>query len=251
MKKLIFTLCCLLATVVFCTHSFAGNKMTNNNDPSACYVYNFEDSESEMNSLPAVPTMTCTYCCLDNTNKTAVCSNGFATVVLGKTCAELSCGAGDCPDSWSWSPTTYLNNPNIQKPTFSKCGPSSGSITYTVTAWNSTSSCCAQISKTLTVNWPVCNCSGRFGYFPSDEEKDNKNIKVFPNPSSGNVTVQLEKGFNDALLQVYDMQGALVTELIVNEQTMQVDLSKNPKGTYFIQVVKGKEGLLNKKVIIE
>ncbi|MBI4929845.1 MAG: T9SS type A sorting domain-containing protein [Bacteroidetes bacterium] len=249
MKKLITIISCFSATVVFCTQSWAGNINTNNNDPSACYVYNFEDTQNELNNLPSASTFTCNYCCIDGTNTTVVNCN---TVVLGKTCAQMGCAAGDCPDRWSWSPSDGLSSTSVQKPTFNPAciGAGSGSITYTITAWKNGSNCCAQNTNTLTVTWSGCTPC-RIGNFAQNEEKQNKNIGVFPNPSSGNVTVQFEKNFNDALLQVYDMQGALVIELIVNEQTMQIDLSKNPKGVYFIQVVKGKEGLLNKKIVIE
>jgi hypothetical protein len=82
-------------------------------------------------------------------------------------------------------------------------------------------------------------------------EVENSKINVFPNPSTGKITVRFDADFNGAVVQVYSLNGEMVTETHVTNSEMEIDLSKKAKGAYFIQVTKGDLPLMNKKVVIE
>jgi expansin (peptidoglycan-binding protein) len=58
--------------------------------------------------------------------------------------------------------------------------------------------------------------------------------KVFPNPTSGEITVQL-KTESDAIIEIRDIQGKLIQSEIVNGQLMTFELNATP-GLYFVTV---------------
>ena len=78
------------------------------------------------------------------------------------------------------------------------------------------------------------------------------NFEVFPNPNSGQMTLQFERLTGKINIKVYDMTGALVDNVQTYNKTesnlMQYNL-KGGCGVYFF-VVTGKEGVVTKKVII-
>src|ERR1035437_2213760 len=256
-KQLIIT-CCLFigaaSLLFFNTIAKAGNKSSKKEtkEITSDYVYNFSDGNETEIELPAMGTLSCIPCCVyAGTDKTAPCDG---SVKLGTATTALcvgSCANGLCPTSYSWSPTANLSCTNCAQPTFTTpCGaPGYGSVIYTLTV---TCSACGPYTDQVTVSWSGCgDCSSRIGHFNTGEEKENYDIKVFPNPSSGKVTLEFNGSFTDELLQVYDMNGSLVKEMKVQKKTMQVDMSNVAKGAYFIQVTKDNEGLLNKKILIQ
>lgn len=273
MKKIILTSCCLMAMIIFCANIFAGDgkkKAKKNGVKQSEWKYDFSDAENgrnqnkESGKLDPSSTFTCTYCCVVSGTVNVDCA-----AILGKPCAApkpigLGCEIGDCPDSWYWEPGTYLSNQNVEFPLFraptmpsiNDCCPTSESIEYTITAWNSLGNCCAQKSEKLTVNFLWCLQPGviaccRIGHFASDEEKENNDIAVMSDPGSDIITIELKTIPEGSLLQVYGMNGALVKEMKIQEKTMLVDLSNNAKGVYFIQVIRNEVGLLNKKILIQ
>ncbi len=62
-------------------------------------------------------------------------------------------------------------------------------------------------------------------------------LKVYPNPSSGLTMVSgLEGG---TLVQVYDVLGQLVQSVSTREEKIELDLSRQPQGTYLVRVSNG------------
>lgn len=92
----------------------------------------------------------------------------------------------------------------------------------------------------------VCETSGIY------EKPIGKNqIKVFPNPSSSEVTFASGTEVKNALLKIYDVNGKEVKE--INFSGMQVTLEKGnlETGIYFYQVLSGSEIIGSGKLILE
>jgi hypothetical protein len=68
-------------------------------------------------------------------------------------------------------------------------------------------------------------------------------IKVFPNPTRGKLAIEIVNyNFNETgTIQVFDMGGRLVQNITKLNQTMEVDITNEPAGTYIMVIVIGKE----------
>jgi len=74
-------------------------------------------------------------------------------------------------------------------------------------------------------------------------------LKVFPNPSSGNFTIYLPER-KKGEITVMDIMGKIVlTKVIHNEQTIPIDISKNVSGLYLIQFTSNKGEIYQIKII--
>ena len=75
-----------------------------------------------------------------------------------------------------------------------------------------------------------------------------ENNTVYPNPTSGNFTVELTTEWCDATIQIYDNQGKLITtQHNVSHQTI-FDVHEFPSGIYLVRIAKD-EKAQNIKVI--
>lgn len=87
----------------------------------------------------------------------------------------------------------------------------------------------------------------------TNELKINK-LNFFPNPSSGNFTLEFESPNNDAIsIKITDVNGKQVyNETVKGEghQSKQIDISNESKGVYFILLQQGKN-ISTKKITIE
>ena len=68
----------------------------------------------------------------------------------------------------------------------------------------------------------------------------NKNalelIKVNPNPTTGKFNINLGGGHSETIIELFDLQGKLITTKMVNTASTEFDLSDNEKGLYLIKV---------------
>ena len=82
---------------------------------------------------------------------------------------------------------------------------------------------------------------------------DNK-VDIFPNPASSNfATLQFDmvKPY-DCALRVYSMEGRFLAEQVIEQlhkQTVKLDISDYPSGSYFIQVLTS-DGIMTQKFIV-
>jgi DNA-binding beta-propeller fold protein YncE len=69
--------------------------------------------------------------------------------------------------------------------------------------------------------------------------KTENDIVIYPNPSTGLVTIRINNEPLDGKVSIFNIQGKLVheTALRSGQQSVQLNLSSNPKGLYFISVV--------------
>ncbi len=64
-------------------------------------------------------------------------------------------------------------------------------------------------------------------------------INIFPNPSEGIFTLDINEDFKEANLMVYDMYGKQIVAVDKLEQSTQIDLSDYAAGIYFVKLIKG------------
>jgi hypothetical protein len=71
-----------------------------------------------------------------------------------------------------------------------------------------------------------------------NEKIEEVNIKIYPNPTLGQLTVTLSNtSSNDSYyLQLFSLDGKLITQPTINNQTFTIDFSDKPKGTYILRI---------------
>ena len=78
-------------------------------------------------------------------------------------------------------------------------------------------------------------------------EATGSSMYVYPNPSSGIVTIQLGDNINiGSSLEMYNQVGQRVVKTIVNQSLFQLNISSLSKGVYYIQVNDGKSKIISK-----
>jgi hypothetical protein len=81
----------------------------------------------------------------------------------------------------------------------------------------------------------------------------DEQIRVFPNPTSGQVTLEMPASLNEGLqIQVFNLQGQALQfrEATSGQEQLELDLSNYPNGLYFLTITAGKE-TITKKVTLQ
>ncbi len=60
-------------------------------------------------------------------------------------------------------------------------------------------------------------------------------VKIYPNPSKGNVSVKANGIIKS--VQLFDIQGRILETRMINEQELNMDISKYTNGVYFLKVL--------------
>jgi hypothetical protein len=78
----------------------------------------------------------------------------------------------------------------------------------------------------------------------------NSNTKLYPNPTSGQIRLEIPWSQGEALLEVVNISGKLIRTMRSNATEFDFDISRLPAGTYFVRI-SGAEGIALKKLIKE
>ncbi len=142
---------------------------------------------------------------------------------------SLSIEGGLPPYTISWDHGSNLQSPDSLMPGL-----------YRVTV-SDASGCLSE----LTVEVPYIDTTN------TPEIKEEKMFTVFPNPNSGQFTMQWGD-LHPESVSIYDMQGRVVLYETLDSQlqSVSIDLIHEKPGMYFMQI-KSKEGLVFKKVLIQ
>ena len=68
-----------------------------------------------------------------------------------------------------------------------------------------------------------------------------ENIKVYPNPTTATVIVELEKTGDAALILIDALGKIVLQEKMANQQKKELDLRQLAEGNYFLQLIKNNE----------
>ncbi len=89
-----------------------------------------------------------------------------------------------------------------------------------------------------------------------DEAEDETKLIVYPNPSRGDLTASFnlaEELANDAQLQIVDLTGRMIgqynVQKIEGQQNLQIDLSSESPGVYFIRLTTGEKQYIQRFVL--
>ncbi len=77
--------------------------------------------------------------------------------------------------------------------------------------------------------------------------KTNQNISIFPNPTTGIINIQGQ--LDNAQIKITDLLAKSIYQNNTAPSNLQIDLSSQPSGVYFISI-QTSEGTLNKKIVI-
>jgi len=84
-----------------------------------------------------------------------------------------------------------------------------------------------------------------------DEIKEPFSASIFPNPNSGQFTVNcVFQDMKSATLTIINLMGEYIYENQLNQTTSTIDISPHPKGVYFVKIVSGDE-IIVKKVVYQ
>jgi hypothetical protein len=61
-------------------------------------------------------------------------------------------------------------------------------------------------------------------------------VKVFPNPTIDVVQIQFTTNQKNTLVELYSVEGKLLEKHSVNSQTVEMNMSTYPAGTYFLRI---------------
>ena len=75
-------------------------------------------------------------------------------------------------------------------------------------------------------------------------------VTVFPNPSKGLFFLQSEKRKLSNIL-IYNLVGEKIYQAEINNAQIEIDLSKQPTGVYFMQITDENKNVVNRKIIIQ
>ncbi|MBI4931801.1 MAG: T9SS type A sorting domain-containing protein [Bacteroidetes bacterium] len=74
-------------------------------------------------------------------------------------------------------------------------------------------------------------------------------VVIYPNPSNGKFNVQMSR-FENVQMKIYNVYGECIYQHICTSAHQQIDLSKQSKGVYYLQITSS-DKVLTKKIIIE
>ncbi|MCK4747155.1 MAG: T9SS type A sorting domain-containing protein, partial [Bacteroidales bacterium] len=107
------------------------------------------------------------------------------------------------------------------------------------------------VSGTYYDRRPYSFLARRSGYTgPGGINKyEDERFRVYPNPSSGLIHIEMSPGSGDVLVKVHDINGKRVYEKASGDETIRIDLSDQPQGMYVVSFVE-KNRVVNMPVLI-
>ena len=79
----------------------------------------------------------------------------------------------------------------------------------------------------------------------------DEQMKIYPNPASDIITLEIDKGNNtDLTLKIYNLLGILVKSEIVKQSKQQININDLSNGIYMVEI-REKELTRKQKIIIQ
>jgi hypothetical protein len=70
--------------------------------------------------------------------------------------------------------------------------------------------------------------------------QQNLSLQFYPNPTSGNITVLWEPKTANAKLEIYDINGKIISSEIISKTSTVINMEKFTSGIYFMRMIDGK-----------
>ncbi|MEO6306123.1 MAG: T9SS type A sorting domain-containing protein [Bacteroidia bacterium] len=83
-----------------------------------------------------------------------------------------------------------------------------------------------------------------------DQQKIFQDLKVFPNPATDQLSIEVAQLLNESSFSLYNINGQEIINQNINELKTQIDISKLAKGVYYLKI-KNVNGVQVKKIIKE
>jgi hypothetical protein len=64
-------------------------------------------------------------------------------------------------------------------------------------------------------------------------------VSIFPNPTKGKFTIELENTSKNSLIVISDLVGKVIFSKTIIDNTLQIDISNQPKGIYLVKIING------------
>ncbi len=108
--------------------------------------------------------------------------------------------------------------------------------------------CIGRDTVQLTFDYSEC-------FYSVEEQKENPNISVYPNPSNGLVMVKVKDAGENIQIAIYNLQGQRLLSRYRHlshwgNYEEQIDISAYPKGIYLLRVVNDRE-VYQEKILVE
>ena len=117
----------------------------------------------------------------------------------------------------------------------------SNNITFNYSVTGTSTDGCADGAE---VSVKVLSCTGLL-----ENNSQSASASVFPNPSNGLYTVQLNSIGNNSLIEIRNALGSIVLKQAVTEFETKLDLQNQANGVYFIQIQENGKAVYNSRVI--
>ena len=169
-------------------------------------------------------------------NTTNICKNA---------CVSFTVNSTNNPTSWSWSFPGGVPSTSINQNPSNICYNNPGTYNVTLTATNAGGSNSKTTNGYITVN----TCAG------INEFNQDGLISVYPNPSDGKFTIQLNSN-NPIINYSFEVYNLLGDKIWTNENqlssnnTFEIDLRNQSSGIYFLKVI-SINGIQNIKINID
>ena len=141
--------------------------------------------------------------------------------------------------SWNWvfeggEPATSTEaNPTV---TYATAG--NFNVIFTVSDGDN------EVSSTMNNFMTVHNCTGV-------ETVENANVKLYPNPNNGEFVISIQ-GMGNANITILNSIGSIVyfeNDIATENHTMNIDLSHQAEGIYFVRVQNDKQTIVEKVIL--
>jgi hypothetical protein len=190
-------------------------------------------------------------------NKTSCCPGDPVNIGVNSCEGTNQCASGCSGFTYSWAPSggnqcTATVNPTttttytlyITYPSCCCCDGATGNCS-TGTCGTGT----RQASVTVTVTGGCCSVIN-----PGDHKiKNESGIKIFPNPASTilNLYIPNLSPETGTMFVIYDINGKMVSNIDVTENSKEIDISLLAKGINYVRVFQGDKEIMFDKLIIQ
>ena len=96
----------------------------------------------------------------------------------------------------------------------------------------------------------ICSGTGASYADVKDNRLPDNAVKLYPNPTHAQLTVEIEASNNASTVQIYDVMGRLMHNEVTKQDALTIDVSNFTHGLYFLKVEQGGK-YATKKFIVE